>query len=291
MRPVAEYRDPAPSRLSYRLHRLFLTPLVRVFLKVGLPVLLIVGGVWLYLSDADRRDALLSDVAEMRRQIEERPEFMVRLMTVAGGSPEVEEDIREIVPVDLPVSSFDLDLPAIRDQVAGLSAVAGVEVRIRAGGVLEIDVTERAPAVIWRSVDALELLDADGNRVAPLEDRTDRSDLPLIAGTGADRAVPEALDILAAAGPIEPRIRGLLRVGERRWDIVLDRDQRILLPEARPVATLEYVLALDAAHDLLERDVRVVDMRLPRRPTLRLSSGAISELRRIRSPAFGAQLR
>jgi hypothetical protein len=45
--------------------------------------------------------------------------------------------------------------------------------------------------------------------------------------------VPEALALVAAARPAVPRLRGLVRMGERRWDLVLDRDQRILLPETR----------------------------------------------------------
>lgn len=282
MRPV-EYRDPAPSRLSYRINRLMLTPLVRRSLKIGLPLFLVCGSVALVLSDQDRRDAMLNSVAELRRSIEERPEFMVRLMTVDGGSEELIEDIREVLPVDFPVSSFDLDLAQIRERVQELGAVERADVHIRAGGVLQIVVTERVPAVIWRSASALELLDPEGHRVAALDARIGRPDLPLLAGAGADAAVPEALEILAAAAPILPRVRGLLRVGERRWDIVLDRDQRILLPETQPVRAVEHVLALDETHDLLERDLTVVDMRLPRRPTLRLSEGAVGELRRIRS--------
>jgi cell division protein FtsQ len=73
-------------------------------------------------------------------------------------------------------------------------------------------------------------------------------------------------------------------VGERRWDVVLDRDQRILLPETGAVEALEQVLALDEARDLLARNVTVVDMRLPHRPTLRLAPFAVEELRRVRSP-------
>jgi cell division protein FtsQ len=192
------------------------------------------------------------------------------------------------VPVDFPISSFELDLPAVRSQIQAIDAVARVDVRVRSGGVLQVDVVERMPAIVWRAPAGLELLDVEGRRVAALAARTDRPDLPLIAGTGADRAVPEALRLVAAAAPVEERLRGLLRVGERRWDVVLDRDQRILLPETGAVEALEQVLALDEARDLLARNVTVVDMRLPHRPTLRLAAYAVEELRRVRSPSPGA---
>ena len=57
------------------------------------------------------------------------------------------------------------------------------------------------------------------------------------------------------------RLRGLVRMGERRWDLVLDRDQRILLPEDGAVEALERVIALDEAQDILSRDILQVDLR------------------------------
>lgn len=121
------------------------------------------------------------------------------------------------------------------------------------------------------------MLDATGAHVDDLLRRADRPDLPLIAGDGADEKVPEALAIFAAARPLGKRLRGLVRMGERRWDVVLDRGQRILLPEADPVRALERVIALGEAQDLLERDVTVVDMRLGDRPTIRMSSAAVEK--------------
>ena len=50
---------------------------------------------------------------------------------------------------------------------------------------MEIEVEERIPAVIWRAEEALVLLDGTGHPVAPLSARTERPDLPLIAGVGA----------------------------------------------------------------------------------------------------------
>jgi cell division protein FtsQ len=88
--------------------------------------------------------------------------------------------------------------------------------------------------------------------------------------------------LFRAAQPLAGRLRGLVRVGERRWDVVLDRDQRILLPENAPVQALERVIALSEAQDILERDLAAVDMRISARPTLRMNKAAVSEWWRIR---------
>lgn len=281
--------DPAPSRLRYRYQRLMLTPLFRKLLRVGVPFCLAFGIGTAWLSDADRREALVLAAADIRQQIETRPEFMVNLLAVEGASTVVEEDIREIFPHDLPASSFDLDLDEIRVMVVGLPAVADAAVRVRQGGILAVQVTERQPAAIWRTRDGLGVIDRDGVVIGEIARRADHPDLPVIAGPGADRAVPEALEILRAAAPIGGRVRGLVRMGERRWDVVLDRDQRILLPETDPVRALERVIVLDDVQDMLERDLVAVDMRLAARPTIRMNQGAVEEWWRVTQMTVGTE--
>ena len=274
-------RDPAPSRIEYRLQRLWLTPAVRVATRVGLPLALVAGAVALWLGDSDRRADLYERYVDLRRDIEERPEFMVTAMAVDGASPEIAEAIRAMMPVNLPISSFHLDLDALRRTVAGLDAVARAEVRVKPGGILQVEVAERVPAAILQRDGWLDLVDATGHRVATLTDRTLRPDLAVLAGAGAEAAVPEALALIIAAGPLRERLRGLVRVGERRWDVVLDRDQRILLPAEGAVRALERTVALDEATDLLGRDVQLVDLRNAARPTLRLSPAALEDFRQI----------
>ncbi|MBV7409372.1 cell division protein FtsQ/DivIB [Maritimibacter sp. DP1N21-5] len=284
-------RDPAPSRWAYRIHRMWLTPFYRILLRVGLPVFLVAAVTFGYISNPANRTAITDKVADVRESIEGRPEFAVKLMAIEGASPVVDGAVRDLLPIDFPVSSFDLDLDAMQARVASLDVIEHVSLRVRPGGVLEVSVTEREPAVLWRRAGGIDMLDATGHRVASVTERAARPELPMIAGQGADERVREALAILDAAGPITPRIRGLVRIGERRWDIVLDRGQTIQLPEVAPVAALEQVLALDEAQDLLGRDITTVDMRTPARPTLRMTEPAVAELRTIRSQTTGASPR
>lgn len=276
--PVAPRRDPAPSRLRYKIHRLWLTPGFRKLMQFGVPAFLALSLTGWYVSDPQNRAAIVEQVAETRRSIETRPEFMVKLMAVEGASPVLADTVRKLIPVDFPVSSFDLDLEAMQDQIAALDVVETVNIVIRPGGVMEVNVTEREPVLVWRRTGALELIDDTGHRVATLLERSARPDLPLIAGWRANVAVDEALALLDAAGPLAARLRGLVRVGERRWDMVLADGPTIMLPETDPVPALQQVLALDAAEDLFARDLSHVDMRDPRRPTLRLSRSATARL-------------
>ena len=289
MRPLTAppRRDPAPSRWAYRWHRLWLTPLFRFSVRVVLPVALMAGGVALWLADPARRDALHATYADLRAEFQNRPEFMVNLIEIDGASPLLAEAIRVGLALNLPRSSFDIDLAAARARVETFDAVERADLRIQPGGLLQVSVTERVPALVWRAPDGVWLVDAGGHRTGQISARSLRGDLPLIAGKGAERAAPEALALVAAAGPLLPRLRGLVRMGERRWDMVLDREQRILLPEENPVRALERLLALDQAESILARDITAVDLRLDHRPTLRLSAEAAETLRQIRLAQTG----
>ncbi|SIS85130.1 cell division protein FtsQ/DivIB [Phaeovulum vinaykumarii] len=278
----AARRDPAPSRLAYRLQRLWLTPVFRSLTRIGVPVFVVVLGLGLWLGDEGRRADLVGRYEALREAIEARPEFRVERMRITGASAPVDGAIRAMLPVALPASSFDIDLADLRAQIVRLDAVSSVDLAIR-NGTIEIAVRERVPAILWRHAGGLEMLDATGHRVATLVGRSNRPDLGLIAGQGAQEAVPEALRLLSVAAPILPQLRGLVRVGERRWDMVLTGDRRLLLPAENPVAALRRVLALDKAEDLLARDFVQVDMRLAERPTVRLTEAAQGEYRRIKA--------
>lgn len=277
--------DPAPSRWAWRMQRLMLTPAFRFGLRVGVPFCVTLLAGTIYLSDADRRTAITDAVADARAGIEERPEFMVKMMAIDGAEDALAASIRETVPLRFPQSSFNLDLEDIRTRIAALHGVKKANVRIRPGGILQVEITPRIPVAIWRTDDALVLVDETGAHVSDIASRADYPEMPLIAGEGAAQHVTEALRLSRSASALGERLRGVVRMGERRWDVVLDRDQRIMLPEEGAVQALERVIALERAQEILTRDVARVDMRLAQRPTVRMNEEATREWWHIRQSA------
>ena len=293
-------RDPAPTLWSYRYQRLMLTPAYRRLLHVGLPCAAAAVACSLWLADGANRASLQAAWATALDRVQERPQFMVASVRVSGADEPLARAIGQVLQLDLPRSSFDLDLGAIRGQVVALTAVRDARVRLipgaagagagapAAGATLEVAVDQREPVAVWRHSDGLRLIDAEGAMTGMIATRAVRADLPLIAGDGARDAIGEALALFEAAAPIAPRVRGLVRMGERRWDMVLDREVRILLPSEDPAAALSRVVALHQAEELLDRDVAVVDMRLGSRPTIRLGQPALNVIRNLNAAAASA---
>ena len=277
-------RDPAPTRWNYRYQRLMLTPLFRASVRIGLPVLLIIFIATAWFGNDANRAMLNTKISAWTEAFQHRPSFMVAGMQVVGADTDLTAAILTDLKLTFPVSSFDLDLDAIRASVVAYAAVKDATVGVQTGGVgpggtLSIGVTQREPVAVWRYQDDLWLIDDEGITTGLLNARADRGDLPLIAGDGAKDAIAEALALFQAAAPISDRVRGLVRMSERRWDLVLDRDQRILLPDQNPIAALQRVMALHEAQDMLDRDIITVDMRNAARPTIRLSDPAVAILR------------
>ncbi len=275
------------GRFAYRLQRVWLTPFYRRALTLGVPCVALILSIAAYLIDQDRRAGLLEQGQALYAFVVDRPEFMVTEMRLVGSlPPALATAIQEVITPELPQSSFRLDLVALRAELERLDAIRLADLRLTADGALAISVTQRVPAAVWRSSAGLEVLDAEGVRIGLVMDRAALPELPLVAGDGADRRIGEALDLIEAASPLEARLLGLVRMGERRWDVVLDRDQIIRLPETGPVAALEGIIALDQAQDVLARDVLVADLRNPSRPVLQVSAGALDTIRALRGASL-----
>ncbi|QTN35910.1 cell division protein FtsQ/DivIB [Cognatishimia activa] len=286
--PRAAKSDPAPSRFWYRYERMMLTPLFRFALRVVAPFVFAVLAVNAYFADQERSDNFFLMLQDLRTSFVERPEFMVGAMTIDGAGPILAGDIREVLHTDFPISSFDIDVAAMRETLLGLSPVKSAQIKID-GNVLQIAIEERTPVLLWRTQDGLQLVDAEGFVVSAAKGRLAHGDLPLMAGVGADVHAKEALQLLKVAAPLGDRVRGLAWVGNRRWDIVLDRDQRIMLPENGAVGALERIVAMAQVQDLLERDVSVVDLRIGNRPTLRVAENSVENWWDVRKTSLGVK--
>ncbi|WP_340109508.1 cell division protein FtsQ/DivIB [Pikeienuella sp. HZG-20] len=276
-------RDPAPSRIAFRLKRRWRSPAFRRVIMVQVPVaaaLIALGGA---LAQPDIRQAAMDRFETVRGEIVARPEFAIRRIEVRGASPAVAATVRASLQPWIGASSLAADAASIRAAVGALGWVESAGARLVAPETLIVTVKERTPALVWRMGPDLTLLDRNGGRIASLAARAERPDLPLIAGAGADRAAADAQAVLDAAGGLAARIRGLVRVGERRWDVVIEDGPRIMLPAAGAADAMSYVAALEAGERVLSREVSHVDLRLERRPTLRLTAGGVEALEAARN--------
>ena len=267
--PKLKKRDPAPSRLGYKFSRWMLSPFIKKSVFFGVPLIILLLPVFIFLKDQNNKKLVEEIVLDFYRKIIERPEFMLSALSIQGSSDSLNAEIREILGLNFPISSFDLDLADLRNRVLSLPPVETAEVRLEGGSILHVKVKEKVPALLLKDDNGIHVLNKNGDYIRPLLSTEYGSKLPVITGEGAQKAAAEAFILFSALYDKLDEVRGLVLVGGRRWNIVLKSGQVIMLPEKKPEQAVQKILILDKAEKILSRDIAVFDFRLPYRITLR----------------------
>ena len=271
--------DPAPSRIAYRIMRLMLIPRLRLIFTLGFPSLLIFCatlGLFLNINVWENISAIKKD---LKLAFVERPEFMIKVASIDGSSDELANEIREILPLDFPVSYFDLDIKYLHKVVNEIPAVASAAIKISVGGVLQINVTEKSPAFIWRKDNVMSVIDETGSFIRIANSRVDYPKLPLVVGEAANLVVSEISSLMQANESFKDHVRAFIRVGERRWDLILENNVRIMLPQREFLAAFDRLMLMNEAGSLLSGRLSNIDMRLVVRPTVRVDTVSVDPLR------------
>lgn len=267
--PKLKKRDPAPSRLGYKFSRWMLSPFIKKSVFFGMPLIILLLPVFIFLKDQNNKNLVEEIVFDFYRKIIERPEFMLSALSIQGSSDSLNAEIREILGLNFPISSFDLDLADLRNRVLSLPPVETAEVRLEGGSILHVNVKEKVPALLLKDDTGIHVLNKNGDYIRPLLSTEYGSKLPVITGEGAQKAAAEAFILFSALDDKLDEVRGLVLVGGRRWNIVLKSGQVIMLPEKKSEQAVQKILILDKAEKILSRDIAVFDFRLPYRITLR----------------------
>ena len=105
--PKLKKRDPAPSRLGYKFSRWMLSPFIKKSVFFGMPLIILLLPVFIFLKDQNNKNLVEEIVLDFYRKIIERPEFMISALSIQGSSDSLNAEIREILGLNFPISSFD----------------------------------------------------------------------------------------------------------------------------------------------------------------------------------------
>ena len=278
MRSLKRNIDPAPSIISYRLMRLMLIPRLRLILTLGIPSLVIICGTLVLLLNINLHENIEALKKDLKHALVERPEFMIKVASVDGASDELAHEIREIMPLDFPVSYFDLDIKYLHKVLNDIPAVASAAIKVTVSGVLQINISERIPAFIWRKDDVISVIDEKGEFIRLATSRLDYPELPLVIGEAANLSIADISSLMEDNQYFLDQVRAFIRVGERRWDLVLDNNLRIMLPQTEFLAAFDRLMLMSQSGSLFSNQLSSIDMRLVERPTVRVGAVSVDPL-------------
>jgi cell division protein FtsQ len=233
----------------------------------------VAGAAWLGSSLFDAREAF----ARTADASAAGAGFTIAHVSVAAlphASPLSSARVQEINAVVVPGgrhSILSLDPDAVKARVEGLDWVASARVRRLWPSTLRIEVARRQAYARWQEDGEIAVIDANGERLLA-ERAADHPELPLVVGEGAGPAAEPLLIALESLPQTRARLKALVRVGDRRWNVQLTSGATIALPEEGAPLALAQLESLQTRYRLLDRPVAGIDMRTPGRLAVRLQA-------------------
>lgn len=165
-----------------------------------------------------------------------------------------------------------VDLEGTRAELMKLGWISDARVSRRLPDTLVVDIVERIPTAIWQYQHRLALIDKDGVVIGPVDDRA-MPDLPVVVGPGANRRATQLSALMSTAPSLKPLVTAASWQSGRRWDIIFQSGEKLMLPEGDDEAAkaLAFFAMEDRRAGLLGKGLVSIDMRDPTRVVARMS--------------------
>ena len=165
-----------------------------------------------------------------------------------------------------PILAFDLEVA--KKRLEALPWIKTASVGRMLPDTVMLNVEERRPLALWQHKGVFALIDTDGEVI--MKENLDRfSDLLVVVGPDAPLHAAKLLQVLATEPQLMDWVEAAIRVGGRRWNLRLKNDIDVRLPEENTAKAWSRLAEYEKNHRVLERDVQILDLRLPDRLIVR----------------------
>ena len=223
--------DPAPSKFSYRVNRLF----YRLWFKLLLMSFLLV------LCGFLAKKVLYKNIdisAEIRFLSEEGSalykdltELSINRIIVKGAQASLKKEIIMLIENAATEELSALKARSIREKIQEIKKVKKAVVKFSTDGLVIVKVVERKEAAVFLNDSLYEVLDRNGVVLSINSDYEGLSSFPLVVGKSGSKNIPYLLSLAKEMGSYNSEVMYYEWVGERRWDIHMKNNLVFKLPE------------------------------------------------------------
>jgi cell division protein FtsQ len=190
--------------------------------------------------------------------------FSVQDILVSGRRQTERKEILEALGVARGGAILGIDLDEAKRRLEELPWINTASAERILPDTIFLHISEHEPFALWQNKGAFSLINGRGE-VIPINNLERFSDLLLVVGEDAPDHASELLGLLTAQPELMNMVKAAVWVGGRRWNIRLTNSIDVRLPEKDPVLAWNRLAEYEREHQVLGRDVQVLDLRLPDR--------------------------
>ncbi len=212
----------------------------------------------------------LTTISNGMFQLTARAGFGLDALYLEGRSRTPMGEISKALALNKGDPILQLSLDEMRQRLEQVGSIRFAAVERELPGRLIVRIIEREPVALWQNQGKLALVDDNGVVMNDVDVEGYRG-LPLIVGKEAPTHVGEVLNLLASDKKLSGRVAAAVRISGRRWNIRLKDGKEVKLPETDPGKAWKTLAEIQEKQQLLDRDVKVIDLRVSGRLFIKVS--------------------
>jgi len=161
-----------------------------------------------------------------------------------------------------PILGFDPHEARLR--LLELPWIAEARVERRAPATIYVGITEHTPIAVWQHEQKLYLLNNAGEAISEKAPGEFES-LLVIVGAGAPTHLIDLLQLMSLNPGVKARVTAAVWVGDRRWNLILDRRIEVRLPEENVATAWRHLVRVLNSESMVNAQTTRIDLRLPDR--------------------------
>lgn len=184
--------------------------------------------------------------------------FSIDEVVVSGNKFTNKKDILSLTDRTQPI--LYISLSKLAGNIQSISRwIKHVRVHRILPNTLRINIDEHKPFALWKDNNKTSVIDFEGKVIV---DDYPVDDLVVITGQNSLSNLEFVRDVLESKTQLSDHISSFAYIGNRRWNIILDNDSTVKLPEDNPYSAWDYLNHLHNTTDFTFSDWSIIDMRI-----------------------------
>ena len=239
----------------------FFSKMKRKLFLGGVVLLGSISAVYVFNEYKYLESQLRGKLVEISGNVSEAAGLVVREVIVEGRLKTRKSTLLKALNVSEGDNILAINMREMRDRINELPWVKYARIQRHLPNKISLTLVERTPMARWQTNRKLKLIDDHGD-VIPRVDLARYSNLPIIIGKNAPKIAGQILKTLSNEPHLFRRVKSLTLVSDRRWDVRLDNQIYVHLPEKNPGRAWTHLATVEQGHNIFGDQVQGIDMRL-----------------------------